>query len=83
MFWKTHKQGSVTKYPTFAEYVALSEAVTEILNVKEFLKTFDIEISSSIQVYKNNFGAVLIANNRNLTKNSKYIEVHYSFLHEL
>lgn len=30
IFWKSKKQNSVTKASTFAEYVALSEAVTEI-----------------------------------------------------
>ncbi|XP_067123573.1 LOW QUALITY PROTEIN: zinc finger protein 271-like, partial [Centruroides vittatus] len=30
IFWKSKKQNSVTKPPTFAEYIALSEAVTEI-----------------------------------------------------
>lgn len=30
IFWKSRKQGSVTKSSTSAEYVALSEAVSEI-----------------------------------------------------
>lgn len=32
--WKTHKQNTVTKCSTFAEYIALSEAVTEVLFIR-------------------------------------------------
>lgn len=51
-------------------------------NYEIFVNTFDIEIRSPIQVYDDNFGAVFIAINRNLSKKYKYIEVHYSFVHE-
>lgn len=34
VFWKTKKQSIVTKSSTFAEYVALSEAISELLFVK-------------------------------------------------
>ena len=33
IYWKTQKQKNVTKNSTFAEYIALSEATTEILFV--------------------------------------------------
>lgn len=41
-FWKTRKQSTVTKSSTFAEYVALSEAVTEINFMRGILKSFRI-----------------------------------------
>lgn len=34
VYWKSRRQKSVTKAATFAEYVALSEAVTEIKFIK-------------------------------------------------
>ncbi|KAF2890883.1 hypothetical protein ILUMI_15290 [Ignelater luminosus] len=79
ILWKSKKQNSVTKSSTFAEYVALSEAVTEInflicLVNEMFIKT--------IKIYEDNSGVVAIAKYGNFTKNSKHIEVHYHFIHE-
>lgn len=34
IYWKTRKQNTVTKCSTFAEYTAMSEAVTEVLFIK-------------------------------------------------
>jgi hypothetical protein len=82
IFWKSKKQSSVTKSSTFAEYVALSEAVSEIKIVRDLLKTFDVEISKPIKIYEDNSGALDIARHGNFTKNSKYIEVHYHFVNE-
>ena len=37
IYWKSHKQNNVPKCLTFAEYTAMSEAVTEILFIKNLL----------------------------------------------
>ena len=48
IYWKTQKQKIVTKNSTFAECIALSDAVTEILFIKDLLKdAFDINISTN------------------------------------
>ena len=80
--WKSRKQGSVTKSSTFAEYVALSEAVTEIKLLKDILGFFSVEITKPIKIYEDNSGVLNIARYGNYTKNSKYIEVHYHFVNE-
>jgi hypothetical protein len=82
IYWKSKKQKFVTKASTFAEYVALSEAVSELKFIKELLKTFDVQLVKPISVYEDNSGAIDIAENGNLTKNSKHIEVHYHYVHE-
>lgn len=82
VYWKSRKQKSVTKASTFAEYVALSEAVTEIKLITEVLRFFDIECKRPINVYEDNSGAINIAKYGNFTKNSKHIEVHYHYVHE-
>jgi len=80
--WKSRKQGSVTKSSTAAEYVALSEAVSDILLIKDVLSNFNIKLEKPINVFEDNSGAVNIAKFGNLTKRSKYIEVHYHFVNE-
>ena len=78
--WKSRKQSSVTKSSTAAEYVALSEAVSEIRLVKDLLTGFKIKINKPVNMYEDNSGAISIAKYGNFTKKSKYIEVHYHFV---
>lgn len=80
--WKSKKQNSVTKSSTQAEYVALSEAVSEVLSLKDLLTDFEINIVEPIKIYEDNLGAVDISHLGNFTKKSKYIEVHYHFVNE-
>lgn len=82
IFWKSRKQNSVTKASTFAEYVALSEAVSEIRIIREILETFNLKFEKPIRVYEDNSGALSIAKYGNFTKNSKYIETHYHFVND-
>lgn len=83
IYWKSHKQKTVTKSSTFAEYVALSEAVTDVNFVKEMLKeTFHIDNIEPINIFEDNSGALAIAKYGNLTKNSKHIEVQYHYVNE-
>ena len=61
IYWKSRKQNSVTKASTFAEYVALSECVSELKVIKNTLFDFNIEVGKPIDVYEDNAGAVTIA----------------------
>ena len=79
--WKLRKQNCVTKASTYAEYVALTETVSEIKFV-ELIKFFNIELHDPIKIYEDNSGAINIATYGNFKKNSKHIEIHYYFLHE-
>lgn len=82
IYWKSKKQGSVTKSSTFAEYVALSEVVTELKFLICLINDVFTKICKPIKIYEDNSGALAIANYGNFTKNSKHIEVHYHFVHE-
>ncbi|XP_043604785.1 secreted RxLR effector protein 161-like [Bombus pyrosoma] len=61
IYWKSKKQSSVTKSSTAAEYVALSEAVSEIKFVRKLLKDFRIMIETPIKIYEDNSGAIAIS----------------------
>ena len=83
IFWKTHKQSTVTKCSTFAEYTAMSEAVTEILFTRNLLiESFNVNVDKPIKIYEDNSGAISIAKYGNFTKNSKHIEVQYHYINE-
>jgi len=82
IFWKTKKQNTVTKFSTSAEYVALSEAVSEINVIRGILKSFNINLREPAKVYEDNTGALIIAKNGNFTKNSKHIEIQYHYINE-
>jgi len=72
IYWKTRKQNSVTKLSTPAEYVALSESVSEIKVIMNLLKDFQANVTRPINVYEDNSGAVVIAKFGNFAKNSKH-----------
>ena len=80
--WKSRKQKCVTKASMYAEYVALSEAVSEVKFIKELINIFDLKLSNPVKIYEDNIGTINIANYGNFTKNSKQIEIHYHFVHE-
>jgi hypothetical protein len=45
-------------------------------------KTFNVRIDKPIKIYKDNSETINIAKYGNFTKNSKYIEIHYHYVHE-
>lgn len=81
--WKSKKQRCVTKASTYAEYVALSEAVSEVMTIRELMKIFDVNVDDNpVKIYEDNSGVMSIAKYGTFTKNSKHIEVHYHYVHE-
>ncbi|XP_070517912.1 uncharacterized protein [Cardiocondyla obscurior] len=82
IYWKSRKQGSVTKSSTAAEYVALSEIVSEIKIIINLLRDLGEIIDKPVKIYEDNTGAIALAKYGNLTKNSKYIKVHSHYIHE-
>ena len=80
--WKSRKQRTVTKASTYAEYVALSEVVSEVKFVLELMKNFNVKLGDHVKIFEDNTGAINLANYANFTKNSKQIEIHYHYVHE-
>ena len=73
--WKSRKQKTVTKASSYAEYVALSEAVKEVKFVLELMKNFNVKLSDLVKIFKDNTRAINIANYGNFTKNLKHESV--------
>ena len=82
IYWKSKKQNCVTKSSAFAEYIALSEAVTELNFIRNVVNDVFVETIPPIKIFEDNSGALAIAKYGNFTKNSKHIEVQYHYVHE-
>ena len=80
--WKSRKRKCVTKASTYAEYTALSEAVSEVKFIKELINIFDLKLRNPVKIYEDNIGVINIENYGNFTKNSKHIEIRYHFVQE-
>ena len=50
--WKSRKQKCVTKALTYAEYVALSEAVSEVKFINELINIFDVKLRIQLKFMK-------------------------------
>lgn len=77
ILWKSKNR---KKSSTFAEYIVLSEAISEIILLTCLINNIFTKISEPVKIYEDNLCAV--ANYGNFTRNSKHIEVHYYYDHE-
>lgn len=78
--WSCRKQSSVTRASTYAEYVALADAVSELLPVLGVLGSLKVAPSGPALVFEDNSGAVVLAQKGKFTKRAKHIEVAYHFV---
>ena len=81
--WKSRGQKSVTLSSTEAEYVALSELVTEVLFVKMIIESMGMDVKIPIKLRADNIGAIFLAKNTTTSQRTKHIDVRYHFIREL
>lgn len=81
-FWKTKKQNTVSISRSEAEYVALSNCLTEVLFVKQLLEEILIYRISQIAFYEDNQSTIKIASTLE-TKRSKHIDVKHHFIRDI
>ena len=72
--WKSKSQKCVTLSSTEAEYVALSQCVSEVIYVKQVLESIMMVVELPIKIYKDNTGAIDLANNCSFHVIGKKIE---------
>ncbi|RWS02083.1 gag-pol polyprotein-like protein [Dinothrombium tinctorium] len=80
--WISRKQGLVTKSTTEAEYVAASEASSEIIWARRLLKDMGHAQNLPTLLYCDNIAAISLVQNPNSNKRTKYIDVHYHYIRE-
>ena len=65
-----------------AEYVAISEASTDIISVKMTLEFIGIKIKYAIIVHCDNVGAIYQGYNTKTSKQTKHVDVRYKYVNE-
>ncbi|GJV22200.1 hypothetical protein Tco_1371220 [Tanacetum coccineum] len=83
--WKIAKQSITTKSSTEAEYMAASEAAKEAVWIKKFIYGLDVVPTNKepIEMYCDNSGAIIIANEPGITKGAKHYRTKVHYLREV
>ena len=88
ILWVSKLQTKITLSTTEAEYVALSQAMRQLLPARKLLKELMTEVdgantsddaSISSTVFEDNNGALTMATSPKLTPRSKHIHIKYHF----
>ena len=81
--WKTQKQQTVALSSCEAEYMALAEAVKEMIYLRSFCSSLGIEQSNDNTIFSNNQGTLSLAKGDPVKHNrTKHIDIRYHFLRE-
>ena len=80
--WKSRAQKTVSLSSTEAEYIAVSEVITEILYIKHIMDFLQVKLSLPIIVNCDNVGAIFLGYNAKSSPRTKHIGVRYHFIRE-
>jgi hypothetical protein len=75
--WKSRTQTTVAKSTMEAEYMALSDAVSDCYYFLEISKEIKLKVSLPINLYSDNQAAIHVATSDAPTKRTKHINVRY------
>lgn len=78
--WICRKQNSVARASTYAEYVALADAISELFSIVGVLGNLQVQMSEAVPIFEDNSSAITLANKGKFVKKGKHIEVLYKFV---
>ena len=81
--WRSKAQQCTTLSSTEAEYVACSQAATELEFVRQILESMGVNVQLPMTVYVDNTGAIELARNWSTSGRTKHIDVRFHYLREL
>ena len=76
------KNASVSLSSSEAEYIALSEAVKEVMFVTQLLESMQITVKYPVTVRVTNIGTIFMASNIMTTSCTKHINIRYKYVNE-
>jgi len=80
--WRSKQQKTVALSSSEAEFVAISEAVKEILFVLQLLRTMNIPVEMPIKVRVDNMGAIFMSENASSGIRTRHVDTRYHFVRE-
>jgi len=80
--WRSKQQKTVALSSSEAEFVAISEAVKEILFVLQLLKTMNIPVETPVTVRVDNMGAIFMSENASSGVRTRHVDTRYHFVRE-
>jgi hypothetical protein len=80
--WSCKKQECVALSSCEAEYVALSEAVKEVIWLRRMLAEFGYSLKSPTTVYADNQSAIKLVDKEKYSNSTKHIDTRYHFVKE-
>jgi histone deacetylase 1/2 len=80
--WCAHKQATVSRTSTEAEYKALANATTELMWVQKLLTELQVSHPPAARLWCDNLGAKYLSANPIFHARTKHIEVDFHFVRE-
>lgn len=80
--WRSKAQRSVTLSSSEAEWVALSEAVKEIMFVVQLLESMKIKVKLPVTVRVDNVGAIFMSKNISTSSRTKHVDIRTKYVNE-
>ena len=80
--WRSKAQQSVNLSSSEAEWVALSEAVKEIMLVLQLLESMKIKVKLPVTVRVDNVGAIFMSNNISTSNRTKHVDMCTKYVNE-
>ena len=80
--WAAKKQSLVALSTSEAEYIAMCEAVKELLWIRKLLTELFRPLNHAIRLYADNQSAISMAKNHQFSPRTKHIAIRYHFIHQ-
>jgi len=80
--WKSTLQSIVALFSTEAEYMAITEAIKEVIWLKAFLSEI-ASLDDPIMVFYDNQNVVHLTNDRMFHERTKHIDIQYHFVRDV
>jgi histone deacetylase 1/2 len=80
--WNAHKQATVSRSSTEAEYTAVANATAELIWVQSLLRELGVSQNQPLVLWCDNIGVTYLSSNPVFHARTKHIEVDYHFVRE-
>ena len=80
--WCSRQQKCITVSSCEAEWIALSEAVKDIIFLLKVCNSMHIQVQLPVTVHVDNIGAIFLSENVTTSQNTKHIDIHSKFVRQ-